>query len=265
MKKLSIKIAIFTLFLGVTGLLAYKQLTKPEKSAYINDISAQFKGADMDVRDFYFDRFNQKEQELNKALASRVDIEQCKKDQNTMFQDFKVYVFETYGHKNRKNITHTTLNLIDIVARDFDINSDEFVILTDTRPIPATMQGCILYVNEDLLNSYSEKSQKFVIAHEFAHMIYDDGSLITVLENHLNLDNEYDCNLLDKISRFQEARADIFASTKNIDYAQGGLEFFNMLYERHGDPLITSHPQTSERITAHNTIVALHTNNQTLA
>ena len=206
-------------------------------------------------------RFDQKEQRLHQELACVIDLDKCKEDQNRICQNFKEYAFETYKSNNRKNITKATQQLIDHVAQDFQINTDEFMILTDKRDIPATMRGCVLYVNENLLTSYSTKAQQYVVAHEFGHMVYDDGAFITALQNQLDMDNEQNSNLFDSLSRFQEARADIFAGTKNLAYAEGGIEFFNDLYQRYGDPLAISHPQTLDRIEANKTIAALH--NQT--
>lgn len=264
MKKLSIKIAIFTLFLGVIGLLTYKQFKKPEIEAISHDISAQFEGADMDVREFYLDRFNQKETELNQKIASIVDLNSCIQTQKQLTNEFRDYALAQRTVDSR--VSQSTRDLIIEIGRDFDISPHDFVIkFQDMGASPAAVEECIFYVNEKLLHSYSEKAQRFIIAHEFSHMVHHDGAFLTALEKQLDMNNERDRNLFNQFGRFQEARADVFASTKNLEYAEGGLEFFKELYNRHGDQSGITHPKNSDRITAHNTIIGLHTNNQTVA
>jgi Zn-dependent protease with chaperone function len=128
---------------------------------------------------------------------------------------------------------------------------------------PAAVEESIFYVNEKLLNSYPEDARRFVIGHEFSHMFHHDGARLTTLEQQLDMNNPEHQNLFNKMSRFQEARADIFASTQDMKFAEGGLAFLTELYNRHGDQSGISHPKNSERIEAHKTIVALH--NQAIA
>ena len=81
------------------------------------------------------------------------------------------------------------------------------------------------------------------------------------------MNNEAHKTAFYKLKRFHEARADMFASTKGIDYAQGGLEFSNELYKRYGDQAgkAPTHPKNSERVTAHTTFVTLHKVQQSYA
>lgn len=260
-------ICLSILGLAVAGILYFKgekQLNSAKSTNFcLEEISETVQSSGKNIRELYLERFKAKETELHQELSTIINIEQWNNDSAKLADEFKTYA---RSQQNAQSISSATKNLITQIGKEFKIQPNDFIIMhQEMGASPAAVEECIFYVNEKLLNSYPKKAQHFIIGHEFGHMVHHDGARLTTLEQQLDLTKLEHQNLFNKMSRFQEARADIFASTKDLKFAEGGLNFLTELYNRHGDQSGISHPKNSERIEAHKTIVALHNQAITVA
>jgi hypothetical protein len=106
----------------------------------------------------------------------------------------------------------------------------------------------------------SPLSQKFSIAHELQHFIYQDNSLKRALEKLTRLDNAKlpEDHPINKLSRMLELRADFLASFKGPDYVQGYTEFLAKTLEIIGQGKGITHPKTNLRLAYAEQIKTLH-------
>ncbi len=258
-KQVTIIISIMGIMLA--GALYFKGIKQANTT--FSELSEQLENSDKNLRELYLERFAHKEQELQQELATVINVEQWNTDYNALAHEFKL---QTFAKPQSGSVDSEVKKLIIEVGKEFNIQPNEFIIKHQQMGAsPAAVEECIFYVNEKLLNSYPDDARRFIIGHEFGHMVHHDGARLTTLEQHLDMNNPEHQNLFNKVSRFQEARADIFASTQDMKLAEGGLTFLTELYNRHGDQLAESHPKNSERIEAHKTIVALHNQAATVA
>jgi hypothetical protein len=160
---------------------------------------------------------------------------------------------QSSGYESLKTtdlISSQTQDCIKAVCQDFGVDYSQLKITsikTQTSPAAADDKG--LYINDKLLRSFSDKVQKFIIGHELQHYIYKDDSHCVAVETMLTGKEHTGPNsLANQFSRFVEKRADIMASTKHADYAEGQKEFTAYLLKIFGDVMAPTHPGNKERL-----------------
>ncbi len=154
--------------------------------------------------------------------------------------------------QSRDVISSKTNQLIETVFNNFHIDTNAITIIPYKDPgnSTAAANDLCLFIDEDSLEQYSEKAQKFILGHESQHIIFKDDSLRFILDILIPIEKrtEKEIDLLNKLYRFQEKRADICTILKGRDYADGSLEFIDALVLKYGDTPGITHPKISDRL-----------------
>lgn len=175
----------------------------------------------------------------------------CLRFQNRNARDYKASINSSNKRKIRKHgtISLKTKALIHEILSDFKIDSSSIAIIPYVgHGSPAAADDYTIFIDERDLASFPQPAQRFVIAHEIAHMKNKDHSLESALENLVNTKDKIHRRMKQKIARSSESRADVDAMLKGVAYARGGISFFETLLERYGDKKSTTHPCNSERL-----------------
>lgn len=162
------------------------------------------------------------------------------------------------------------LKVVDEVLADFGFKSNEINILSYTFESPAASHEHGLFINEAILGEFSLKAQRFLIAHELIHILHNDSIRAFVIELYARKNPAQSLSdLLIEYSQYCEKRADICASLKSPQYAQGYLDFMNaVLADEQADTYqdaAPSHPQDRERLEIAQNIVNMVNSTAALA
>jgi len=208
------------------------------------------------VKDYFSERFAKKESNLWQEFSQKTGIVKSK-------------VLDLKNKIARKNIrtapkgqrspqvSRKSRKIIEEVLQDFGVNPKDINIGFSKNGIcPAFASDTTIWVNEFEFSTYSELAQKFLIAHETAHLTNQDVSLEQAFWNFMPQTSQ-NKSLMNKYIKFQEARADIIALTKHADYAQGGVEFFTKLMNQYGNGRGITHPCNDQRLNIAKTILEL--------
>ena len=175
----------------------------------------------------------------------------CLRFQNQNSRDYKTSISSSNKRKIRKHgtVSLKTKALIHEILSDFKINNSSIAIIPYVgHGSPAAADDYTIFIDERDLASFPQPAQRFVIAHEIAHMKNKDHSLESALENLVNNKDKMHRRMKQKIARSSESRADVDAMLKGPAYAEGGISFFETLLERYGDKKSSTHPCNSERL-----------------
>lgn len=148
-------------------------------------------------------------------------------------------------------------NLIHEILVSFDIDPNTITILAfDGEGSPAAADDYTLFIDEKDFLSFSPEAQRFVIAHEIAHMKNKDHSIESALENLIDTKCRKSLNAF---AHSSELRADIDAMLLGPEYARGGISFFKTLMNRYGDNRSATHPRPSDRLKIARDLEVMHT------
>lgn len=130
----------------------------------------------------------------------------------------------------------------------------------------ATIQA--LYIDENYLQKCSQNIQEYLIGHEVVHLVFDDPGIQHAFRTKLKEQGLYSQkqNLVNKLSRFCERRADTLAFTQGDSHIEGGLSLLNYQKTTYGEHATApTHPSFNERIALANEVQnLLKTRNQSI-
>ncbi len=168
-------------------------------------------------------------------------------------------------YEHVKKLSEKNYNIACEVLSDCGINPETITITSWDHPSAAAATDNALFINEDIFSPLSLSIKKFALAHEITHMIKKDYSTKYIIEK-IKITNKIDSDELTHtlalLTQFTEARADIIATLRNSEYAQGQVQFMINQLETLGNPEYKEYPTNSLRLEIGKKILALHTTNQ---
>lgn len=137
------------------------------------------------------------------------------------------------------------VTLVYEVAADFGISDKELSINYDdnNKLGEAWVRGMTIYINPERISAYSEKAQRYIIAHEMSHIVHDDCTWRDAMRT-----AKFPQDAIDQIIKVQEINADLYAYTKNKVYAQGGIECYEQDLKWYGNTDHKTHPCNQDRL-----------------
>lgn len=242
-----------TIWLCVTALVYRynKRLVLPD-NPHAQEIAHDYTAKNLNVVDFYKERFATKENELWTMLAEKnISKERCLQEQEAFRNRYQ----NNLPKDGSKALPREMVDMIYSVSAECGINPEKLIIVErDMNQCPAASDDFVLYVNLYWMNTYPRPVQEFIIAHECSHMIFKDPSLQTVLEEKIQ---QKDPALWREYLLFCEERADAIASIRHPKYAQAGIEYAQALFKKYGKQDRATHPNNIDRENTHQTILAL--------
>ena len=246
-------VTLLTLWLCITA-IAYRyhqRLVLPD-NPYAQEIALDYTDKNLNVNDYYKDRFASQEAELWEKLTTEKNVSkaQCLQEQEAFRKRYQ----KNLPKNGSKALPRETLDMIHSVTAECGISPEKLIIVErDMNQCPAASDDFVLYVNLYWLSTYPRPVQEFIIAHECSHMICKDPSLQTVLTDHISESDP----LWREYLLFCETRADIMASIRHSKYAQAGIEYSQALFKKYGNQDYANHPDNTTREQTHQTILAL--------
>ncbi len=148
-------------------------------------------------------------------------------------------------------------NLIQDIIKKTALDPESIGIIHDkNQDSEASSDENTIYLNEKLFSNLSQAAQRFIIAHELQHILFQDSKHYTKLAKRIGISAEElsDRGNLDHplchYSRFLEKRADLYAALMSPEYAQDYLTCTQeQLHQLGDDPFNGTHPTRSERVT----------------
>ncbi len=187
------------------------------------------------------------------------------KDCKDFLMEFEPELKSEIEKSNRRKLKRSgtvspgTKALIQEILIDFEIVPESIMIIAyNGNGSPAAADDYSIYIDEQDLRTFCPDAQRFVIAHEIAHMKNKDHSFESALENLVDPKNKPQRRCLHSFARSSEFRADINAMLKGSLYAKGGISFFQTLIDRYGDDQSATHPRPSERLKIAQDMHAMH-------
>jgi hypothetical protein len=208
------------------------------------------------ARKYYNDFLHDQELSIWKKLnAVGVTAHECRQIQNDHLCKQKNITTKKQKQKEfPKKLSTKMRRLVTAVLSDFNISPKAITLQPYKHRSPAATENSCLFIDEETMNTFSPKAQRFIIAHELQHFCHYDSAMEyamqtiltkkAVKQTHLP-DDPY--NPLNEYSRFVELRADI-KSAINKMYAEGYREFAEQLIAEDGEGKGIMHPKNSERL-----------------
>jgi len=247
-------ISIFTLILGAC-IFAYlpgkKSFNVKSASSEISRLHAEISSLGS-IKEYYANYFAQKEKDFWKEFESKTGLthKQILEQRAKWSNDF--YRPIAKKQKEARPLSKAMRKKANLVIKDFGINPRDITVCHGVLGLSQCFSDdWTIWINEEQMNMESENIQKFIIAHELAHVIHKDASLYATLNKILNGKHQ---DLLATFSKIQEARADAFGLTQNKEYCDGAIESFSILLKQRGDFEDYIHPKNSERLQTAQTI-----------
>lgn len=198
---------------------------------------------------------------LSKILNISLEkFETFKKEKRSEYIASIDSVIKTYG--SNEILSQETIQNIKDIMQAFGVDASQVTITAWNIDSTAAAMDTVLFVNEKKFASLNNSAKKYAIGHELIHLIKQDHStkfFIEKLNEPLTKDTAFD-NPYNKLSRFQELRADILSCLHDRDYAQGASGFFKEFINLYGDAQNPSHPKSSLRLELANHIITTFNN-----
>ena len=146
------------------------------------------------------------------------------------------------------------------IVREFGIDPTTITLISTNLASAAAATDTVLFVNESSVAHYTAKVKRFAIGHECTHIKNKDHSTRFYIkkacldkgENISDWQHPYN-----KMRHLHEMRADITPSLKNLDYAQGCVEFYAKHMQIVGDYESADQPKSSLRLATATKIVTM--------
>ncbi len=201
------------------------------------------------VAESYNNWLETEEKKIWHELSSQIRLSQqeCSQLKAQWYENYKNGEQKVrHSELNKHPLSTATQQRVASILADFNLSYIPLVSWKDSSVASAT--DSFLFINERAFNKLSPQAQKFIIGHEVQHYIHKDCSTNYVIKRFFrkalgSLPKEHPVN---KLSRFQEIRADVKSSIKNKEYAQGYVEFMQLLMKKRENSGIT-HPKNSLR------------------
>ena len=246
----------YSKIISLLTLITLAALITLKKETFFNSIS---KGAttyetlvreDISIKDYCHQQLNKQGDviwnELNQSYG--VDKQRCAQQEQTVAQQYKRAALNERNNAPRTSLSPEIKQLVTNVLKDFGVNPRNIAIVPYKEKAYAAADSFTIFINESEMNTLSHEEQRFVIGHELGHMLYQDNLTEYALSSLMQAKKQQTKKDRQKIARLHEMRADINALTKDIDYAQGGVNFFKRLLNDFGEGSGTSHPKASDRL-----------------
>jgi hypothetical protein len=153
----------------------------------------------------------------------------------------------------KKHVSENTKKLVLEILESSGIDTKNIKILATEMECAAAASETVVFINEPLLEKYSQDEQLFIIAHEAQHMVYKDYLHNCALKEVLQDKNiSYQCSNINDpancYSRFCELRADVNAALKGKRFTDGFLKFAQKTFDAHESNPGTTHPSDKDRL-----------------
>lgn len=139
--------------------------------------------------------------------------------------------------------------LISEVLCEFNIDPKKITIVPYEGFSEASVLTHFIFVNEDRLKKFDEKTQRWIIAHEVVHLLKKDGMRTAILHTLFEKKLQDPNHVVNRMSRFEEMRADLLSSLNGKAYAEGCIDFLGKNVEVGADlHTYSMHPEFSLRL-----------------
>lgn len=169
----------------------------------------------------------------------------------------------TSKYNHLKPISEEIYNLVAEVIAEYKLDLKSITIAPWDELSPAGSTDKTLFINEESFKNMPLLVKKFILAHEVSHIVMKDHStdfVIAKLKEIKNLSSKEFTQAIDIFSQFVEGRADILASLRNTEYAQGHIQFAeHELLAANTD--YEDYPSDAIRLEIGKRILALYMNN----
>jgi hypothetical protein len=215
--------------------------------------------ADKSIGQAYTTWLEQEESSVWKELTTKINLsyESCNRLKNQWYEDYKKGESALIKKEGKdQTISKATHDCINTILQDFGLSTQKIPLVSWVDNSAAAATDTMLFINEREFRKLSYEAQKFIIGHEIQHFLYKDCSTNYVLKRFFkgaqqSLPKEHPIN---KLSRFQELRADIKSALKGTDYTKGYIEFMEILSKKRENNGIT-HPKNSLRLSMGKTLM----------
>lgn len=196
---------------------------------------------------------------LEKELGiSFKQLETLKKDSIDEYNDSIPMMIKNYG--TQQKVTGSTQEFIKSIMVEFGIDPHLVTIVSWDFSSAAAATDTVIFVNENIFNQLAYEAKKYTIGHELIHLIKKDHStnfFIDKMKKNISNASSKKEDLLHRLNRFQELRADTLSCLKDSVYAHGSIIFFKEHILKNGENENPSHPKNGLRLDLGKKIVAL--------
>lgn len=226
--------------------------TSPDLTKVAEFYEQEIAGKNLTLAKYYDQKLKEEEHVLWQELTTATGLTYDEVIQEK--EHLKQYHFNKL-HKKRgrtpRGLSWDILDLAHEVIADFAVNDDVIEIKSGKETCVGAYK---LILCEQQLRSMPYSGARSVLGHEMIHVQQDDDFMRDAMcellyRKGINFKKFADDHPFYKHMRFEELRADILSSLKDISYAQGALESLSVLIQ-YGDRGYPSHPLTSDRIKA---------------
>lgn len=199
------------------------------------------------VQSYYEQQLQAEADELWDELTALIDVE---KDVILQAKDrIKAQDGARKKRSNKNSLSTSVIELAHTVMDDFAIDKNSLAIIQGDS---TCVEPNLLVICENQLRSMPKQGARSVLAHEMIHMLCEDNYTRQAIDQfcrkkRINPARISRDHIYYKLMRFEEMRADILSSLKDISYAHGALESLNTILA-HDTSDFPSHPRTSERL-----------------
>ncbi len=250
------KIKIFCISVALIIAILVRK-TPQNRNSTLKSIPVNAEINKKNMRLFYEDWLNKEEKRLWELVKEKygVDYKTCKEFSLTIKESLPKKVYP---------LSQKTKNLINEIAQEFEVTGLNALGNANLRS-PAGAYATTLCINEAELTSYPHSMQRYIIAHEMQHIIYQDAALKTSLHYFLEEKgiplSPLTTDPVNKIARFIELRADIHTALHSASYAQGlvtAMKIFRAQTDESEEAHDIGHPKIALRSKVGRKILLAH-------
>ncbi len=204
----------------------------------------------------YLTIVDKKDKSIWHAIESALGITQeqfiAMKNEDAWQEKYNAVMNDMASHyAQAKEISKENYQLATEILSLCGLDNKNIKIIAWDGPAPAASTDTLLLINQELFEPLSLEIKKFIIAHESSHIINKDHSTSCMLEdfNELQKDNSKTLSkVMNECSHFCEVRADIFATSHGIEFAQGHVLFAEHELKLLGNIVHPHYPSNGERL-----------------
>ena len=233
------------LIISITIYFAPKLIKQEEAKAY------ELTSTQQDLQKYLEESEKASWKQLNNIGITQTACNQLKSETYTQYKN---EVSKAFVKNPDAKVASPTEKFIKGILKDFSIDENSIMIVPISTTVGAA-QSCdhLLFINEEVFNTFSEPARKFIIGHEAQHILNKDHSTKSIIRNLLPEDEQKARNLghdhpVMTYSRFTEERADILTALKSEEWAQYYLIFTQECIEKDSEVDYPTHPAHSKRL-----------------
>jgi hypothetical protein len=250
--RISIKIMAFMALTAISIAIGY-YAQKPQASSIVTVATKDpdlYKLTEGSSRESFLTLLNEQEKALWDCLKEEEGVSQ--KDfayyTNLYASDYEKKEKERVEFRRRGSASQKLRTLIRGILCEFSIDPRTITIVPYDGNEAAALTNFI-FVNEDKLKSYDEKTQRWIIAHEIIHLLKGDCLRTTILKILFEEKFKDPEHVVNRMMRFEEMRADLLSSLNGKEYAEGCIGFLDKHIQEGADlHSYATHPEYSLRL-----------------